>query len=522
MKGILFIPFLKVLLLIILFSCSPSDTNEIVVIEESEVTPLEETFNYTSSHKINLNIIYFIPSDMENLKDSHKRLSEIFLHGQNFYKQNMNSYGFENKTFNLLVDKNKNKVKIIYIKGKYPTSHYPYEGGGTVIQAEVEDYFSTYPNEKVSDHFIVLTPVNDVDNPDVPFYGLGRWCFALDYVDMDVNYFRNGNSKGANATKYIGGLLHELGHGLNLPHNKQKVSESGREDKGTSLMGSGNYTYGDTPTFLTKASCAILNNNQIFNDSDADFYTGASLQINAIRASYNNQSIQVSGSFQSDIAVNNIGFYNDPADDNSDYDAVTWVVPITNSNEFNIEMPINELFKRENTPYVLRLRFCHINGEISTYSYGYTFKNNIPQMEFGDKEYLDRTNWKISEYSSQEDDGLASNVLDNNPATFWHSEWKQNVASYPHTLGIDMGEEKIVKGFSFLQRDGMRKVKDIEVLVSTDKINWESKGDFELKRINTIHHVNLESEASFRYFKIKAKTAFDGDKFAALAEIKCF
>ena len=27
-------------------------------------------------------------------------------------------------------------------------------------------------------------PVKDIDFPNVPFYGIGRWCFALDYDDL--------------------------------------------------------------------------------------------------------------------------------------------------------------------------------------------------------------------------------------------------------------------------------------------------------------------------------------------------
>lgn len=515
---------IKTLLVLIFFAVVISCSQENNEIEEEVVTPTEEEeiFNYTSQAKYNLNIIYFIPNDIENLNESHRRLSEIFLHGQNFYKENMNEYGFGNKTYNLKIDEDKQRVKITYINGKFSTSNYPYEGGGAIIKEEVEAYFTSNSEEFDSDHTIVIVPVEDEDNPDVPFYGWGRWCFALDYVNMDVKYFKENSKKGRDATKYIGGLLHELGHGLNLPHNKQKYSESNNAEKGTSLMGSGNYTYGNTPTFLTKASCAILNNNQIFNNSESISYGGASLQIESIQAVFENGEIKLSGKFETDVEVNYIGYYNDPADDNADYDAVTWAEPVVNGNEFSVVMPIYELHKKGDTPYVLRLRFCHVNGEISTLSYGYTFSNNEPKIEFGDKNYLDRSKWEVISYSSEEDDGLASFIIDNNPATFWHSNWKQDASSYPHNIVIDMNEELTVEGFSFLQRDGMRKVKDVEILISADNENWQSQGNFTLKNINTIHHINLPKKETFRYFKIIAKSAFDGEQFAAMAEIKCF
>ena len=514
------------LFLLMLLSCSKEPITQV---NEEVNLPIEEpeTFNYTSTAKYNLNIVYFIPKDVPNRIDSHKRLSEVFMHGQEFFKKNMKDYGFGDKTFNLLEDKDKNRVKIIYVEGKQNTSEYPYSGGAGKVMDEINTYFTANPNEKSSDHIIVIMPVKDIDFPNVPFYGIGRWCFALDYDEMDVKYFGGTSKLSTNATKWIGGLLHELGHGLNLPHNSQKVSDHQNITKGTALMGGGNYTYGSTPTFLTEASCAILNNNQVFNNVDSDFYNGASAQIKSIQGSFENEALIISGTFNSDIPVNYIGFYNDPADDNADYDAVTWASPV-NNNSFNITMPISEFYKKGDTEYILRLRMCHVNGDISTFTYSYKFVDNIPVIAFGDKNYLDSSTWEIVYYSSQEDkggegtNGLASQIIDGDDSTYWHSCWINCNASYPHTLVVDATETITAKGFSFLQRNGSRKVKDIEILVSSDNNEWESKGDFTLKNINTIHHIDLAEETSFRYFKIIAKSAFDGQQFAALAEIKCF
>lgn len=508
------------LFLLVLFTgCSKEDSPKI---EEPKPEPEEETFNYSSSAKYTLNVVYFLPTDVQERKESHRRISEILMHGQEFYAKNMQEYGFGNKSFNMLIDEEKSRVKIIYLQGKYPTANYPYEGGGAKIIEEVDAYFAANAGEKNSDHTLILTPVMDHDNPDVPFYGWGRYCFALDYTEMDVKFFGEDSKRGNDATKYIGGLLHELGHGLNLPHNKEKVSEVGLSTKGTALMGSGNYTYGKTPTFLTEASCAILNNCQVISNSEESFYTAASLQVTTILASYTNGDFKISGTFNTDKDVNYVCFYNDPATDNADYDAVSWASRVGETNAFSISMPINELHQKENIPYVLRLLFCHFNGEVSKFSYSFSLENNVPIIEFGDKENFDRTNWQVIDFSSEENKELASYVLDGDASTFWHSRWSQNVTSYPHHLTIDMAEMNEVTGFSFLQRDGMRKVKNIEILISKDNVNWESMGDFQLKEINTLHHIELTAKTKFRYFKIIANSAFDGQQFAAMAEIMCF
>ena len=152
----------------------------------------------------------------------------------------------------------------------------------------------------------------------------------------------------------------------------------------------------------------------------------------------------------------------------------------------------------------------------------YRIEDDIPVIEFGDRENFDRGIWSVIDFSSQENGEVASYILDGDKLTFWHSRWSQNATSYPHYITVDMGESLDVSGFSFLQRDGQRKVKDIEILVSVDGEKWESQGNFELKSINTLHHIMLPFKTQIRYFKVNAKSAFDGNQFAAMADIMCF
>src|SRR5262249_8705673 len=46
----------------------------------------------------------------------------------------------------------------------------------------------------------------------------------------------------------------------------------------------------------------------------------------------------------------------------------------------------------------------------------------------------------------------ATNALDGNPATFWHTEWFQQLAPLPHTLVLDLGAQYQVDGFRYLPR----------------------------------------------------------------------
>lgn len=525
-----FLSIVSVFAILFFMNCTKADDESAIVEEEEEEIIVEETFNYTSNATYNLNVVYFIPKDKKDNLESHRRLSEILLQGQNFYKENMIENGFGDKTFNMLVDKEKNRIKIDYIVGQYDASYYPYEGGGNKMIPEIEAYYAANLNKKNSDHYLVLTPVDDPKNSDAPYYGLGKWCFATDFNHMDIKHLGTGDAYSENATIYIGGLLHELGHGLNLPHNKEKVSDKSNSEKGTALMGAGNYTYGKSPTFITKASCAILDKNQIFSTTKDTFYSGASGSVKELAANFENGTINISGTVVADVAVHNISIYNDPADDNADYDAVTWCTPVTAENTFSISMPINELHKKENTEYVLRILLNHTNGNITRLSYAYKFENGVPIIDFGEKEYVDKSNWSIKSVSSeetsgQENTGLATAILDNDSATYWHSCWSGSCAgaAYPHAITVDVGEYLTVNGFAFIQRNTLsRAIKNIEISVSDDTITWTSVGDYTLNNVNTAQNIRLENQVTFRYFKIEATASHDGDRFAALAEVYCF
>ena len=65
---------------------------------------------------------------------------------------------------------------------------------------------------------------------------------------------------------------------------------------------------------------------------------------------------------------------------------------------------------------------------------------------------LPRNGWKITSVDSQENGSPASNILDGNPATIWHTEFSQRQPGYPHTFTVDMGAMTSVSGIRVLQR----------------------------------------------------------------------
>ncbi|MGJ5641125.1 DUF3472 domain-containing protein [Formosa sp. S-31] len=142
---------------------------------------------------------------------------------------------------------------------------------------------------------------------------------------------------------------------------------------------------------------------------------------------------------------------------------------------------------------------------------------------------LDRTNWSVIAYSSQEDQGgegetgLAQDILDNNTATYWHSCWNGCSATPPHYLTIDAGKEITADGLRFIQRTSLsRAVKTIEIQVSKDNKTWTDLGEISLQETTGNLDTDFESPQTFRYLNCKITAAHDGTTHAAMAEIMAY
>ncbi|WP_082001854.1 discoidin domain-containing protein [Flavobacterium sp. KMS] len=516
-----------------LFSCSKDDSSPIMPVLQ------EGVFNYTSDKAHNLNVVYFIPNDVTEPVDYHRRVSEILLQAQDFFGTEMQRNGYGNKTFGLLKDDAKKRIKLIVIKGSKGKAAYPYSGGADVVQQEINDYKTRHPSEFTGDHYLVILPATvdvatgNAEGAGVPFYGYGKFCFALDYPEQDIKYLGAGGTLGSTASKWIGGMIHELGHGLNLPHNRQKFSSEAT--LGMALMWGGNSTWGVSKTFLTPADCAVLNVNQIFNNDKKTYYGTSTASILEIQASYDTSKgvIVVSGKYNSSLAVKEVLFFNDPNVNNEgtgvnkDYNAIAWTSKPMSSNRFYIEMPIVDLeFKNDNIPYELKVMLVQENGNVIETIYSYTFLNGVPVLNFSTRDEISKQGWKAVSFSSEEatdepaPNGPITNLIDGNAATYWQSKWSSAVAVYPHEFVIDMTAAHVAHGITITQRGGLvAAIKNVELFTSIDGINFTFEGTYTFANVNGSQYFDFSAPKNFRYFKIVASSAWDGLDFAALAEI---
>ncbi len=480
--------------------------------------------NPVISHTRNLTVAYLIPNDLDTLANFRSRIDGVLTWIQNFYSQEMNRNGYGAKTFGLVKDPATQLVQISVIRSTQSKTNF--DGGLGVT--EVNNFYAANPGLKQSQHVLIMMPsFSGGTNPDNsnPFYGTGKYCFAMDYSGLNI-----ANIGTDPFTKWLGGLAHEMGHALNAAHDKESVSE--KTSIGTALMGGGNYTLGKTPTFIAAADAAIFNNNEVFNNDNLTYYGSVTTTIPRIYASYSvgQNAIVCSGKFTSTGTVAKVLYYNDPnvnnegTGTNKDYNAVTWVSPKIGTDSFNVVMPISELWEKSNgIPYELKVKFIHTNGTITQHIYYYTFQGGIPVINFGYRPELSKTGWTIDAFSTQEigENGYATNILDNNSTTFWHSRWSSSpTGAYPHFISVNLGSNKTANGIALQHRAGSsRAIKDFEILTSTDGINYTSGGSFSTVKSDGKQYFAFGSALTFKFFKIVANTSWDGTQNAAIAEL---
>ncbi len=135
---------------------------------------------------------------------------------------------------------------------------------------------------------------------------------------------------------------------------------------------------------------------------------------------------------------------------------------------------------------------------------------------------VDKSNWRIISSDSHEPGREASRIIDNNPHTFWHTEWSEKTPAHPHEVIIDLGNTYTMAGIRLLPRqDGSQNgsIKKCEVFLGNDGKNWKSVTAVTLRESKKINIVRFDDSVSGRYVKIVANSAFNGP-WTSLAEFE--
>lgn len=131
---------------------------------------------------------------------------------------------------------------------------------------------------------------------------------------------------------------------------------------------------------------------------------------------------------------------------------------------------------------------------------------------------------QVHSVSSEQQWHPASNILDGDPGTIWHTPWQPAQVPYPHELTIMLKEPTELKGVRLLPRqDGNRHglIRQYELYVGTDASQWGSPvAAGELSRDEKPKEILFARPTTVQYLRLVAKAGFGDDHFASLAELE--
>jgi hypothetical protein len=333
-----------------------------------------------------VHIVYWTPSDREPAPRYRERLTAIFEETQRFFAREMERNGFGPRTIRL-VKETDGLCRIHLVRGAEPYANYETESGRKIrtecvptLQAAGID-----PDKETIVIFCNMSnwdPEKRVMSQNSPYYASGTnrngtaWQVDSPLLDLALLEARepllqDGQygkiSPGRYNSIFIGGVIHELGHALGLPHNRERPDQ--RALWGTALMGSGNRTYGEQlrnegrGTFLTLGEAMRLASHPIFSGSIKGFDTKANAEVSDVKFESQGKTFRFSARVVADPPAYAVIGYMDPAG-GSNYDATTATAVPDKDGRFTLECNALQPGKAG----VLHVIVAQANGAISSFA----------------------------------------------------------------------------------------------------------------------------------------------------------
>jgi hypothetical protein len=327
-------------------------------------------------------VVYFHAADQAPLADFQGRLERSLNDISAFYRDEMlQRYGV--KTEGLPLERREGKFVLHVVKGKQPSAHYDYSSGSETWNEVKQVLGGKIKPDR--EHVLIFYGLceQEADGRYVihaPYYGAGDsnhqhgLCHAADcekldpllltrkdlpFVFKEHSYERMKMTVAKFNTWYLGGLAHELGHGLGFPHDSGAPGEA----SGVALMGGGNLTYrenlwgGTRPAYLSLATALRFATHPLATHSDKARWQANDATVTDLVALPAKGALRLSGRITASVPPCAFIASVWPTTAKTDHGAQTFCSAIDGSGRFMVEIT-----GLKNASYRLKFGSLLVNG----------------------------------------------------------------------------------------------------------------------------------------------------------------